>query len=457
MIWVLIALAAAAAVAVLLWPLLRTPAVSQDRAAYNVAVFQDQLKEVDRDLERGVITETEAGAARLEIQRRIIAAGKAPQGATATDSPLRRRLTAGAIAVAVPALAVAVYLTVGQPMLPEAGPAVAGSHDEDEAQIAKMVEQLEAKVAGNPGDTQGLLLLARTYRQLGRFDDSVKTYRKLTAAKPDADSYAGLGEAITAAGNGAVTPEAHDAFYKALTLDRQEPRARFYLGLEFALKGDAKTAIAIWRDLQASSPPDAPWVPVVREEMTQVAQAAGIPPMSVTPAHPLDILPAGGAMAAAPPAPAAADSAGFSAEQRQMIEGMVGGLAARLAQNPADYEGWMMLGKSYTVLRKTDDAVAAYEKAMALKPAEIAPKLQYAALLITANATGAPPPAATKALADILKADPKHAEAHYLTGMVALRTGDKALARKSFEQAQAAAPADTALKAEAAHQLENLR
>src|SRR4051812_33260908 len=128
MIWVLIALAAAAAVAALLWPLLRTPAMPLDRAAYNVAVFQDQLKEVDRDLERGVLTQEEAGAARLEIQRRIIAAGKAPQSATAADSPLRRRLTAGAIALIVPALAVAVYLTVGQPMLPEAGPAVAGNH-----------------------------------------------------------------------------------------------------------------------------------------------------------------------------------------------------------------------------------------------------------------------------------------------------------------------------------------
>jgi cytochrome c-type biogenesis protein CcmH len=139
-----------------------------------------------------------------------------------------------------------------------------------------------------------------------------------------------------------------------------------------------------------------------------------------------------------------------------MIEGMVGGLAARLAQNPADYEGWMMLGKSYTVLRKTDEAAKAYEKAMALKPAEIPPKLQYAALLIT-NATGAPPAAATRALKDILKLDPKHAEALYLTGMVAVRAGDTALARKSLAQAAEAAPANTPLKAEAARQLEILK
>ena len=456
MIWVLIALAAVAAVAALLWPLLRTPTVSQDRAAYNVAVFQDQLKEVDRDLERGVLTEGEAGAARIEIQRRIIAAGKAPAGMAAADSPLRRKLTAGAIAVAVPALAVAVYLSVGQPMLPDTGPAVAGSHDEDDAQVAKMVDQLSAKVAANPNDVQGLMLLARSYRQLGRFEDSVATYRKLAAVRPDADSYAGLGEAITAASGGQVTAEAHTAFYKALTIDRQEPRSRFYLGLESALKGDAKTAIAIWRDLAAGSPPDAPWVPVVREEMGQVAQAAGIPPMSVTPAHPLDILPAEAAAPPLPSAPVAADASGFTTEQRSMIEGMVGGLAARLAQNPADYEGWLMLGKSYTVLRKTDDAAKAYEKAIALKPTEIPPKLQYAALLLTSG-TGAPPAAATKALQDILKIEPKNAEALYLTGMAAIRAGDNGLARKSLAEAAAAAPADTPLKAEATHQLEGLK
>ncbi len=454
MIWVLIGLAALVAVAVLLWPLLRAPGVAQDRASYNVAVFQDQLKEVDRDLERGVLTPTEADAARLEIQRRIIAAGKVTQGEIRTDSPLRRKLTAGGIAVLVPALAVAVYLSVGQPTVPASAPGTGtAGHDDNEAQIARMVQELAAKVAANPTDTQGLTLLARTYRQLGRFDEAVATYRKLAALQPDGDTYAGLGEAMTAAAGGTVSPEAHAAFIKSLTLDRNEPRARFYLGLEFALRGDAKSAIAIWRDLAATSPPEAPWVPVVREEMTKVAQAAGIPPMSVTPQHPLDILPADGtAVAAAPPPATPPDSGGFTGEQRQMIEGMVGGLAARLEQNPADYEGWMMLGKSYTVLRKPEDAAKAYEKAMALKPAEIQPKLQYAALVIT-GPSGPVPAGAAKALKEALALDPKSGEALYLTGLAAVRTGDAALARKSFEQVPDGSP----LKAEAAKQLQGLK
>ncbi|MBX7198081.1 MAG: c-type cytochrome biogenesis protein CcmI [Rhodospirillaceae bacterium] len=448
MIWALIAAVALAAIAALLWPLLRAGAPPQDRAAYNLAVFQDQLKEVDRDVARGVLTPAEADAARLEIQRRIIATGKIHGEAAVTDSPARRNLTAGAIAVVVPALALATYLSLGRPTLPAAEPGLA-SHDADDAQIAKMVDQLAAKVAANPNDPQGLILLARTYRQLGRFDEAIATYQKLTALQPDADTFAGLGEAETAAAGGNVTPEAHAAFMKALGFDRNEPRSRFYLGLEYALKGDAKTAIAIWRDLAASSPPDAPWVPAVREEMAQVAQAAGIPPMSVTPAHPLDILPAEATAAAAPAQPV--DSAGFSTEQRQMIEGMVGGLAARLAQNPNDFDGWMMLGKSYTVLKKPEDAAKAFEKAMALKPGEIQPKLQFAALIVTGS-TG-PTPASAKALKDALAIDPKSAEALYLTGVSAQMTGDTALARKSFEQVPDGSP----LKAEAAQQLKNLK
>lgn len=454
MIWFLIVAAALGVVATVLWPLLKAPPAQPDRAAYNVAVFQDQLKEVDRDVERGVLTPAEADAARLEIQRRIIAAGKAHEEAPAADSPARRKLTAGVLAVTVPALALAAYLSVGQPMVPAAKPGL-GNHDADPEQITKMVEQLAAKVAANPKDAEGLMLLARTYRQLGRSEEAIAAYRRLTALKPDADSFAGLGEAETAAAGGNVTPEAHAAFMKALGFDRNEPRSRFYLGLEYALKGDAKTAIAIWRDLVAAAPPDAPWVPDVRQEMTQVAQAAGIPPMSVTPAHPLDIVPADGAVAAATPAAAApaapADSGGFSPEQRQMIEGMVGGLAARLAQNPDDFDGWMMLGKSYTVLKKPDDAAKAYEKAMALKPGEIQPKLQFAALVVTGSA--GPTPASAKALKDALALDPKNAEAHYLTGVSARMAGDTALARKSFEQVPDGSP----LKADAAKQLQDLK
>jgi len=464
MIWALIAIPAALVIAALLRPLLKTPDQAQDRAAYDLAVFQDQLKEVEKDVARGVLTAAEADAAKLEIQRRMVAAVKAPAATVSADNPRSRRLTAAALGIAVPVLAVLVYLAVGQPGNPN--PPIA-AHDEDDAQIARMVDQLAAKVAANPKDPDGVLLLARTYRELGRYDEAAKMFAQLTTLKPDADAYASYAETTIAAANGQVDTNAHDALVKALTLDRSEPKARFYLGLEQAEQGNAQNAIAIWRELTASAPPDTSWLPMVRQQMAQVAQAAGIPPMSVQPKHPLDILTqgAGAASAQATPAPAAqapaaqTDAGGFTPEQRQMIEGMVGGLAARLQQNPDDYNGWMMLGRSYTVLKRFDDASAAYEKAIGLKPKELQPRLQVVNLLLAGtdpDAPGALPERLTKAADGILALDANQPDALYVNGLARAKAGDKTGARERWTKAQGALPDGAPLKVEITRRLKTL-
>ena len=485
MIWIAIGLMAFAAIAALLWPILKTPAIAADRAAYDMTVFQDQLKEVDRDLDRGVLTADEADAARLEIQRRILAASKAPMETKSTDSRGRRISAAVVIAIVVPALAVGIYLKVGAPGLskPEAltaaadaeGAPTAGERGAEDPEIKKMVEQLAAKVAGNPTDVEGVTLLARTYRQLGRFSDAVGVYKQLVALQPNADTLSSYGEVIIAAADGQVSKDAHDVLVKALSLDRTEPRARFYLGLEQAEKGEAKNAIAIWRDLTATAPQEAPWLGMVREQMAGVAQEAGIPPMTVDPKHPLDFVPTeemalARMQAAAPPAvaavapPAAAPNMGalqgsMTPDQIKMIEGMVAGLATRLESNPDDYKGWMMLGRSYTVLKNLDGAKKAYEKAIALKPAEVEPKLQFMAFIMTTidpDAQAPLPKPLTDTAADILKLDAAQPEALYVSGLARAKSGDKAGAKDFWGKAQAAMPEGSPLKGDIARRLKAL-
>ena len=275
-------------------------------------VFRDQLLELDRDVERGVITTAEAEAARLEIQRRLLAAGKELPVPVRTDAPGQRAALTAAIAVLVPFAALGVYLTVGAPQLigkvtQHATQEPAGGHTD--AEMAALVDKLAARVRATPNDPEGWSLLARSERQLERFADAGDAYKHLIALQPDqADGYAGFGEAAIGAAGGTVTPEAHDAFIHALQIDRSEPRSRFYLGLEQAQAGNAKNAIAIWREMTASAPADAPWVNTVREQMGAVAQDAGIMPMSVPPRHALEVVsdasqpPAAGA---APPPPVA--------------------------------------------------------------------------------------------------------------------------------------------------------
>lgn len=486
MIWIAIGLMALAAIAALLWPMMKTPAVTADRAAYDLTVFQDQLKEVDRDLERGVLTADEADAARLEIQRRILAASKAPMETKAPESRPRKLAVAVLIAVLVPALAVGIYLEVGAPGLskPEAltaeadGAAGGGEHGPNDEEINKMVAQLAEKVASNPNDVEGVTLLARTYRQLGRFSDAVDVYKKLVELKPEADTFSSLGEVIIAAADGQVSKEAHEALLKALSLDRTEPRARFYLGLEQAEKGEAKNAIAIWRDLTASAPADAPWLGMVREQMAGVAQEAGVPPMTIEPKHPLDFVPTeemalARMQAAAPPRavaapPAAAPSGGpnmsalqgsMSPDQIKMVEGMVKGLAERLEKNPDDYKGWMMLGRSYTVLKNYDGAQKAYDKAIALKPADVEPRLQLMASIMTTvnpDALAPYPKALGDVAADVLKIDAAQPDALYVSGLVRAKAGDKSGARTFWEKAQNAAPADWPFRSDITKRLKTL-
>lgn len=438
----------------LLWPLLRGAQTAADRAAYDLMVFQDQLKELERDLERGMLTAGEADAARIEIQRRILAASKISAPTPTLNSKAWRNGLAGAMAVVVPLLALAAYLPIGAPTLPGASAvqreelAVAAANESNE-----LVEQLAAHVVANPTDADGLALLARSYRQLRRYEDSASVYRQLAQLEPSGDIYANLGEVLAASSGGVISPAAHDAFVKALEIDRSEPRARFYLGLEQAQQGNAETAIAIWRDLAADAPEDASWLDLVMGEMSQTAQRSGVMPMSVTPAHPFD-LPLG-TMTASAQKPAER----ISPENMGMIQGMVDGLAKRLESEPDDYGGWMMLGRSYTVLENINGALAAYEKAMALRPEDLDSKLQFASLLIAGtdlDAPGALPAPLTNVMADVLKIRPAQPDALFIAGLALAKSGNTAGAQTHWNRALGALPSGAPLKAELERRLKSL-
>lgn len=466
MIWIAVAAMTLGVLALLAWPMLRRTEDVSDRAAYDLTVFQDQLKEVDRDVARGVLTAAEAEAARLEIQRRIVALGRAPVEAVSAGTRRSRWVGIGVTAVALPLIALAVYSGVGTPD-PERAQVLAleaqgsGMSPDD---INALVDRLAARVAGEPDNAEGVALLARTYRELGRYGEAAETFGRLTQLQPDAESYSSLGEALTMGANGFVTPEAYTALMSALAIDRTEPRARFYLGLGQAAEGNAENAIAIWRDLTADAPPDAPWLSMVREQMSAVAQNEGIPPMSITPRHPLDLLPqdekavAAAAAAQATPAPAA-PLAGASPENVAMIQGMVAGLAARLEQNPDDFDGWMMLGRSYTVLNQPEKSAEAYEKAIALRPKEVAARLQYAVLLmadVDPNSAEPLPSKLTTVVDEILALEPEQPEALYLAGLGRAKVSDTTGARDYWRRAQEAAAAGSALRGEIDRRLQAL-
>ena len=346
-LWFVIALMTAAAIFAVLWPLGQG---ANAQGGSELAVYRDQLDEIERDRAAGLIGATEADAARVEISRRLIAAADAAEFTYALPigSPLwrRRALTVGAV-VLLPIIAAAFYLALGSPQLP--GQPLADRVDEARQgrSIASLVSQAEAHLERNPDDIRGYEVLAPIYLRMGRFADAVSAQRKLlTLGGENAGRQSDLGEALVAAANGVVTAEAKSGFERALALDPEELKARFYIGLAAEQDGDRAKAAEIWRAMAKNAPANAPWVPMVREALARVdAQSPG----NTAPGPTADDIAAAGVMS--------------EKDRGDMIRNMVARLADRLKENGSDVEGWERLLRAYLVLGEREKAISAADAA----------------------------------------------------------------------------------------------
>ncbi|MDJ0629205.1 MAG: c-type cytochrome biogenesis protein CcmI [Rhodobacter sp.] len=384
--WLIAAALTLAVAGLLVMALMRARAASDREPAHDVQVYRDQLREVERDLARGVVTEDEAGRVRVEISRRLLEADKAASGAGAPGTAPRTLslAAAGGIALVLVGGALGLYAVIGAPgysdlplktriALADAARADRPGQAEAEEQAAAglpsvpqaspeflaLMDRLRAAVAESPDDLQGQELLARNEARLGNFSASHLAQARVIELKGDAaiaDDYGTLADLMVLAAGGYVSPEAEAALTRALELEPRNGPARYYTGLLHAQTGRPDLAFRVWRALLAESRPDAPWVPPIEAQIRQMAQLAGeryVPPRP--PATPTG------------PGPSAADMAAaaeMSAEDREaMIRGMVDGLAERLADEGGPPQDWARLIGALGVLGETERAGAIWAEA----------------------------------------------------------------------------------------------
>jgi len=441
MLWLVFAGMTALAVAALLVPYLRSRGTALPRSAYDLEIYRDQLAELERDRARGLIGEAEAKAARTEIARRALATDAAGAKQKPAGAGPSRRWAVVVAALAAPTLAFALYLGVGSPRMPSQEFVAHGNDNGPEAE--EMVARLENRLKEQPDDLQGWLLLARSYSTLGRSDDAIKAWREALKRSPEPDSLASaFGEALVEASGGTVTPEAEKQFETAQHYDPLDPRPRYYIGLSEAQAGDARAALQNWVDLMTISPADAPWLPMVREQMGRLSAQAKIDPASIPPSADAQKLaqrlqataprgPAGAPSGAPRGAPSGADVAAIekmSPEDRNaMIRTMVDSLAARLESNPGDIDGWLRLGRAREVLGEPDKSVEAYAKAAALAPDRLDAQTAYAnALFKTLPKDGDKLPQNFVAvMRHILELDPNYGDALWFVGLAEAEAGNR--------------------------------
>jgi cytochrome c-type biogenesis protein CcmH len=334
-LWPFFALMTLAAMAAVWWPLARRQ--KSVRSGSDIAVYRDQLEEIDRDEAASLIGGVEAGAARVEVSRRLIAAAENAKAATAVAAPgpasRYRFATLAAAIVLLPLGAGITYLSLGSPnLVPVSMNAATDGQPPLPGGIENTVAEVETYLASNPKNGRGWELLAPVYLRLGRFDDAVTARRNaLEIFGPDAARLGDLGEAIIMASNGVVTPEAKGLFERANAADPDDVMAQYYLGLGAKQEGRRDEALKRWTALVSGAREGAEWLPLVKNAIARIDEK-------------------GPSVAAAPPSAAVVPPE----HNGGAIEAMVERLAERLKKDGSDVPGWIQLARSYRVLGKAD-------------------------------------------------------------------------------------------------------
>jgi cytochrome c-type biogenesis protein CcmH len=359
-LWFVFALMTAAAIVAVLLPLgfgARAPADGRE-----VAVYKDQLAEIERDVATDLIGKAEAEAARVEIGRRLLTAADQERDMLVRAATGMRRTAAVLALVGLPLLALAVYLPLGSPKLPDFPLLARNRAAPNGAQpLESLVTQVEQHLAQSPTDARGWSVLAPVLARLGRTDEAIRAYRNAINYGGDkAGLRADLGELLAATGGGVVTTEAKAEFERAHALDAEEPKANYFLGVAAEQDGRKADAATIWRGMLARAPADAPWRPLLQASLARLgggqgnsqgdgdSQADGQGDSRV-PALPAETVEAAKEMAAP--------------DREAMIHSMVDRLATRLKQNGDDVEGWLRLVRAYMVMGDLEKAKTALSDA----------------------------------------------------------------------------------------------
>ncbi|MGO8070089.1 c-type cytochrome biogenesis protein CcmI [Rhizobium leguminosarum] len=357
--WILVAVLTAALAVILLYPLLRGAKAADNIRAGEAAVYRDQLRELDRDLNGGLITPEEADYARAEIGRRLIAVS-ADEPAETPKPARHHHFTEAFVLLVLPVLGLCLYLTTGRPDLPSQP--LEARLENPGNDVAVLITKAERHLAEKPDDGKGWDVLAPIYFRTMRVNDAQVAYRNaIRLLGPSPVRLDGLAETLMAVSDGVVTEEARQVLEQSLTLEPDNPRARFYIALSMEQAGRLDEARQAFEALAKQSPADAPWLPLVNEHIAMNGGAKS----GADPAAP-------GAGPAAPGNPTQQDVAAAetmsAGDRQQMIRGMVDSLDAKLSEDPNNFEGWVRLVRSYAVLNDKDRAAGALKRGLAAFP-----------------------------------------------------------------------------------------
>lgn len=274
----------AVALAFLLPPLLRKQETADhvQRDQLNLAVLRDQLRELEADREAGLIEQAAYESARHELERRV-AEEVLPQSAV-QPSDNGKRWAAGVVGVAVPVVAVSVYLLIGSPeAMDPAQQQVAAAHQQNshevtQEQIEGMVASLAARLQNEPDNIEGWHMLARSYNAIGRYKQAADAYAKLVQLVPnDSNLLADYADTLAMALGRTLVGEPEKLAAKAVEIDPQNIKAIALWGSAAFERKDYAAAAQRWQKVLSLVPADSDVGKSISGSIAEAQRLGGLP------------------------------------------------------------------------------------------------------------------------------------------------------------------------------------
>ena len=340
-LWIIFALMTIVTLVCVMYPVLRSgkaQVTEQDEQnAYDSAVYRDQLAELERDGERGLINEKEKEAALNEVSRRLLAAQESFQ--QAPSFTVSKTRTGQAVAI-VSVLAIAgisglFYKKIGRPELPDLPQEQRIANASKTGDMPALIMQVQRFLEKNPKDIRGWNVLAPALKKAGRYDEAAQAYSQIMQIdRPTPPVLVDYAESLLMANRGQPTDKIRQALKSAIALDEKYPKSRFYWAMILQQDGKRDEALVEWRKLLEQNPKN------LQLQMAVQRQIAALTPGKSNDAK-MPTLDKSQREAAAAMTPK---------ERQAMIASMVQRLADRLKENGKDLEGWRRLIRARMIM-----------------------------------------------------------------------------------------------------------
>ena len=286
--WIAVVVCIALALAFVLPPLLRTRTEQgkAERRDINIAVYRDQLKEMEADRVNGLLSEAQFQSARLELEARLV------DDALSQDDPPEPGLVGSrklgySLAAVLPVAALGLYFWLGQPasltaiaesQSGPAQPAMAGTQTQHD--FMKLIQRVEEKTQANPDDGEAWAMLAKTYAAMERWPEALQAFEKAIKLLPqDASVLSGYAEALAITNKGVLTGKPMELVQQALEIDSDDMKGLELAGIQAYQEGNFAQAGTYFKHMYSMLPPESAYAQEILAAQQEAERLArpGVP------------------------------------------------------------------------------------------------------------------------------------------------------------------------------------